>query len=175
MQELFLHPVVSAHASHAPVCCWDVGQRLGGQLERTKGLTVPNLAHSLPQPFLCASHPVFRFQATYLSNLRGVTPRPAGSFRPQLSFPPSFQEESRAGSGLCCLLHCRAWITSWHLHRALWELGCIPQGPTAQPLGSCSPQGTAPHIPRVPLDGALTAHPTQLPRAQAGRRRSAAL
>lgn len=58
---------------------------------------MPNLVRSLPQPFLCASHPVFRFQATYLSNLRGVTPRPAGSFRPQLSFPPSFQEESRAG------------------------------------------------------------------------------
>lgn len=85
--------------------CWDVGQRLGGQLQRTKGLTVPNSALSLPQPFLCTSHPVFRFQATYLSNLRGVTPRPAGSFRPQLSFPPSLRggERGRGSTPEGCL------------------------------------------------------------------------
>lgn len=50
-------------------CCWDT--QLCGQLsqaQRTKGLTVPN-GRSLPQPFLCSAHPVFRFQATYLSNL----------------------------------------------------------------------------------------------------------
>lgn len=69
------------------------------QTQRTKGLTVPNSVHSLPQPFLCTAHPVFRFQATYLSNLRGVTPRPAGSFRPQLSFPPGLQRHPKRRSG----------------------------------------------------------------------------
>lgn len=70
-----LEGVISTPCSLCPRC-WDVGQRLGRRRQRTKGLTVPNSALSLPQPFLCTSHPVFRFQATYLSNLRGVTPRP---------------------------------------------------------------------------------------------------
>lgn len=88
------------------LCCAPVAGTYGrgsaagssAQAQRTKGLTVPNSQRSLPQPFLCTAHPVFRFQATYLSNLRGVTPRPAGSFRPpaQLSSRPP-RGEARLG------------------------------------------------------------------------------
>lgn len=101
------------------------------QAQRTKGLTVPNSECSLPQPFLCTAHPVFRFQATYLSNLRGVTPRPAGSFRPQLSFPPGLQREE-AGLGVDPL--------RWLLLRGV-PLGC-PSG-TASTHSSVTGAGDA--------------------------------
>lgn len=55
-------------AGTAPVAGTHSSAGSSAQAQRTKGLTVPN-GRSLPQPFLCTAHPVFRFQATYLSNL----------------------------------------------------------------------------------------------------------
>lgn len=69
--ELMAHPAVllvsavlllgAGTSSH----CWDTELCSG---PAHQGLTVPD-GRSLPQPFLCTAHPVFRFQATYLSNL----------------------------------------------------------------------------------------------------------
>lgn len=83
-------------------CCWDIWQGLLGQLcsgPAHKGVNCAELSAPSPSPS-SAAHPVFRFQATYLSNLRGVTPRPAGSFRPQLSFPPALQRGEASWLGV---------------------------------------------------------------------------
>lgn len=82
-------------------CCWDMCQGLLWQLHSgpaLKGVNCAELGPPSPSPS-SAAHPVFRFQATYLSNLRGVTPRPAGSFRPQLSFPLVLQRGEASGAG----------------------------------------------------------------------------
>lgn len=116
--------------------CWDVGQRLGRRRQRTKGLTVPNSALSLPQPFLCTSHPVFRFQATYLSNLRGVTPRPRWLLPPpaQLSSqPPRGREEPGVdprGVPLCCPSGTAPAQSSPH---SIWSL-CLLGNPELEAL-----------------------------------------